>query len=311
MRNEGRGRSARGSDAASSILESQSLRITDFHIHIQPWRQLKPAVMETMRRGKEDRFEFLLALMDDPKMLLRIMDDEGIDRVGMVNYPSPDLMGFTDETNDFAARYAAAEPRRLLPYGGVHPRFSRDVAADVRRLSEMGIRVLKIHPNHQCFPANAYTDGMDALATLYRTCEDVGLPVMIHTGTSIFPGARSKWGNPMEIDDVAIDFPDLPIIMAHGGRPLYMNEAFFILRRHRQVWLDLSGIPPKGMLGYFPRIAELEAQLLWGTDWPSPGVENMRRNIDDFLALPLADSVKRAALETNPERLLPSPATVR
>jgi predicted TIM-barrel fold metal-dependent hydrolase len=263
--------------------------------------------METMRRGKEDRFEFLLALMDDPAMLLRIMDEEGIHRVGMVNYPSPDLMGFTNDTNDFAARYAEADPRRLIPYGGVHPRFAKDPAGEVRRLVDLGVRMLKIHPNHQCFPANAYTDGLDALGTLYRACEEHGLPVMIHTGTSIFPGARSKWGNPMEMDDVAIDFPDLPLVMAHGGRPLYMTEAFFILRRHRRVWLDLSGIPPKGLLGYFPRIAELEAQLLWGTDWPSPGVESMRRNVDDFLALPLPEGLKRAALETNPERLLPTP----
>ena len=110
----------------------------------------------------------------------------------------------------------------------------------------------------------------------------------------------------MEMDDVAIDFPDLPLVMAHGGRPLYMAEAFFILRRHRRVWLDLSGIPPRSLLEYFPRIAELEAQLLWGTDWPSPGVESMRRNVEAFLALPLAESVKRAALETNPEKLLPT-----
>jgi predicted TIM-barrel fold metal-dependent hydrolase len=285
---------------------ARAIRITDVHIHIQPWRQLKPAVMETMRRGKEDRFEFLLALMDDPKMLLRIMDEERIDRVGMVNYPSPDLMGFTNDTNDFAARYAEAAPERLIPYGGVHPRFAKNPAGEVQRLVELGVRVLKIHPNHQCFPANAYTDGLDALAALYRACEDHGLPVMIHTGTSIFPGARSRWGNPMEMDDVAIDFPDLPLVMAHGGRPLYMAEAFFILRRHRRVWLDLSGIPPRGLLEYFPRIAELEAQLLWGTDWPSPGVESMRRNVEDFLALPMAESVKRAALETNPERLLPT-----
>lgn len=283
-------------------------RITDCHIHIQPWRQLKPAVMETMRRGKEDRFEFLLALMDDPKLLLRIMDEDGIDRVGMVNYPSPDLMGFTNDTNDFAARYAEADRRRLIPYGGVHPRFTKDPAFDVRTLMELGVRMLKLHPNHQCFPANAYTDGLDALGEVYRACEEHGLPVMVHTGTSIFPGARSKWGNPMELDDVAIDFPDLPLVMAHGGRPLYMAEAFFILRRHKRVWLDLSGIPPRSLLEYFPRIAELESQLLWGTDWPSPGVESMRRNADAFLALPLPDSVKRAALETNPERLLPTSA---
>ncbi|MDQ4080630.1 MAG: amidohydrolase family protein [Gemmatimonadota bacterium] len=302
-------RGLRSADSPSVIRHSQSpFRITDCHIHIQPWRQLKPAVMETMRRGKEDRFDFLLALMDDPKLLLGIMDEDGIDRVGMVNYPSPDLMGFTTDTNDFSARYAEADRRRLIPYGGVHPRFTKDPRGDVRALAELGVRVLKIHPNHQCFPANAYTDGLDALGEIYRACEAHGLPVMIHTGTSIFPGARSKWGNPMEIDDVAIDFPDLPIIMAHGGRPLYMAEAFFIVRRHKRVWLELSGIPPRSLLEYFPRIAELESQLLWGTDWPSPGVESMRRNVDAFLALSLPDSTKRAALETNPERLLPTRA---
>ena len=302
-------RGLRTADSPSAIRSKQSpFRITDCHIHIQPWRQLKPAVMETMRRGKEDRFDFLLALMDDPKLLLGIMDEDGIDRVGMVNYPSPDLMGFTNDTNDFAARYAEADRRRLIPYGGVHPRFTSDPRDDVRALVELGVRVLKIHPNHQCFPANAYVEGLDALGEIYRACEEHGLPVMIHTGTSIFPGARSKWGNPMELDDVAIDFPDLPIIMAHGGRPLYMAEAFFILRRHKGVWLDLSGIPPRSLLEYFPRIAELESQLLWGTDWPSPGVESMRRNVDAFLGLALPESIKRAALEANPERLLPTPA---
>ena len=299
-------RGMRNAESIQNNAPHSAFRVTDVHIHIQPWRQLKPAVMETMRRGKEDKFDFLMALMDDPKLLLRIMDEEGIHRVGMVNYPSPDLMGFTNDTNDFAARYAEAAPDRLIPYGGVHPRFSKDPTGEVKRLIELGVRMMKIHPNHQCFPANAYTEGLEALSALYKACEDHGLPVMIHTGTSIFPGARSKWGNPMEMDDIAIDFPDLPLVMAHGGRPLYMAEAFFILRRHRRIWLDLSGIPPKNLLTYFPRIAELESQLLWGTDWPSPGVESMRRNVDDFLALPLPEGLKRAALETNPERLLPT-----
>ncbi|HKV51611.1 MAG TPA: amidohydrolase family protein [Gemmatimonadaceae bacterium] len=279
--------------------------VTDFHIHIQPWRQLKPAVMETMRRGKEQHFDFLLALMEDPRMLLSIMDEQGIQRVGMVNYPSPNIMGFSDDTNGFAARYAEADPKRLLPYGGVDPVTTRDAAGGVERLLELGTRVLKLHPPHQAFAANDYTRGLDSLATIYRMCEDRGLPVLVHTGTSIFPGARSKYGNPMELDDVAIDFPDLRLVMAHGGRPLYMKEAFFILRRHRHVWLDLSGIPPRALLEYFPRIEELESQLLWGTDWPSPGVESMRKNVDQFLSLPLTEGVKRAALETNSQRLLP------
>lgn len=280
-------------------------RVTDVHIHIQPWRQLRPAALDVMRRGKEEHFELLLALMDDPKLLLRTMDEDGIARVGMVNYPSPNVMGFTDETNEFAARYAEADPARLLPYGGVDPVTNPDPVRAVEHLLELGIRVLKLHPPHQGFAANDYTRGLDALAKIYMMCEARGLPVLVHTGTSVFPGARSKYGNPMELDDVAIDFPDLRLVMAHGGRPLYMAEAFFILRRHRHVWLDLSGIPPRSLLEYFPRIAELETQLLWGTDWPSPGVSGMARNLEQFLALPLPERVKRATLETNPERLLP------
>ncbi len=280
-------------------------RITDVHIHVQPWRDVKPAVLAALRRGHEAQWDFLLSVMDDPARLLEVLDRAGVWRAGLVNYPAPDVMGFTDTTNTFAARYAQANPERLLPYGGVHPRFTRDAAGDVDRLVELGIRLVKIHPPHQQLPANAYTDGLVALGQIYRRCEERGLPVMIHTGTSIFPGARSKYGNPLELDDVAVDFPDLRIVMAHGGRPLYMAEAFFVLRRHPRVWLDVSGIPPGRLLEYFPRLAEVADRVLWGTDWPSPGVTDLRRNIDQFLALPLSDAHKKAILETNALALLP------
>lgn len=279
--------------------------VTDIHIHIQPWRQLKPAVAEVMRKGKEEYWERLLALMDDPSALLEIMDREGIARVGLINYPSPDVMGFTDETNQFAARYAEAAPDRLLPFGGVHPRFARDPEGQVEELLHMGIRCIKIHPPHQLYPANAYTMGLEALGRIYRRCEERGLPVMVHTGTSVFPGARCKYGRPMELDDVAIDFPDLVILMAHGGRPLWCDEAFFILRRHRNVYLELSGIPPKRLLEYFPRLAELEGRLIWGTDWPSPGVSGMGENLQQFLALPLPESLKEKATRITPMDLFP------
>lgn len=281
------------------------MRINDVHIHVLPWRMLKDAVRETMHSRLSAHWDQLLAVSDDPSALLEILDADGVSRVGMVTDVSPDVMGMTDEANDFTIRYAMAAPGRLLPYGAVDPVTSPDAARSLERLLDMGIRMLKIHPPHMRCAANAYTEGLDALGSLYRRCEDVGLPVMIHTGTSIFPGARSKYGNPMEIDDVAIDFPDLQIVLAHGGRPLYMEEAFFILRRHPKVWLDLSGIPPLRIPEYFPRLDEIAGKVLWGTDWPSPGVSSMRPNIEQFLSLPLAESTKRAAMETNPERLLP------
>lgn len=279
--------------------------ITDVHVHIQPWKQMKPAVMESMRKGKEDHWDFLIAMMEDPKLLLDIMDKSGIWRIGMVNYPSPDLMGFTMDTNTFAARYAEAAPERLMPYGGVHPRFQGDIEGHVDDLVEMGIRCLKIHPSHMLFPANAYTQGLETLGAVYRRCEEKGLPVMVHTGTSIFPGARNKYGNPMELDDVAIDFPKLQLIMSHGGRPLWMEEAFFILRRHRNMCLDVSGIPPLKLLEYFPRLEEIGDRVLWGTDWPSPGVRDLKVNLDQFRTLAMPDTLKDKITRTNPLRIFP------
>jgi hypothetical protein len=283
-------------------------RITDVHIHIQPWDRLKPEVEKVMRRGKEEAYEFLLAVMKDPRMLIDLLDRARIWRVGIINYPSPDLMGFGDESNEFSARYAAHDRERILPYGGVHPRFTKDPEGDVDRLVELGIAALKIHPPHQLYPANAYTEGLEPLARIYGRASEHGLPVMIHTGTSVFPGARSKWGRPMEIDDVAIDFPDLRIVMAHGGRPLWMDEAFFVLRRHPNVWLDLSSIPPRRLLEYFPRLEEIVDRVVWGTDWPGPGVTDLRANLDRFLELPLSDGAKRKITVDNPLRLFPARA---
>ncbi len=285
--------------------ESDVKQITDIHIHIQPWNEMRKELLQTLREAHGKEFDFLMELMSDPALLLEYLDDAGIDRAGLINYPSPDVTGFTEKTNEFSARYAAHHPGRLLPFGGVHPRLTDDPAAAVDRLVDLGIRCLKIHPPHQAYAANAYTEGLHSLADIYRRAEDHGLPVMIHTGTSLFPGARCKFGRPMEIDDVALDFPDLRIIMAHGGRPLWTEEAFFIMRRHRNVWLDLSGIPPVKILSYFPRIEELADRVLWGTDWPSPGVRSPGHNLDQFRKLDLPEHFKEKATIENPMQIFP------
>jgi predicted TIM-barrel fold metal-dependent hydrolase len=129
---------------------------------------------------------------------------------------------------------------------------------------------------------------------------------MIHTGTSVFPAARNKFGDPIFLDDVAVDFPKLKILMAHGGRPIWMTTAFFLLRRHRNVHLDISGIPPKILLKYFPRLEEIAHKTLFGTDWPSPGIPDIKQNLDQFQALPLPEAIKeqilsKTALEMWPE----------
>jgi predicted TIM-barrel fold metal-dependent hydrolase len=260
-------------------------------------------MLEAMTRGRTDLDE-LQRIMRSPEHLLRRLDADGIDRAVLVNYPS-DLMGFSHRVNDYVAEYCRAAPDRLIPMGGVHPRLAEDAAAEVRRAAELGVRALKLHPPHMAVEPNAYLHGLDALRALYEEAERRRLPVMIHTGTSVFPGARSRTGAPIAVDDVAVDFPALTIILAHGGRPLWMEQAFFLVRRFPQVYMDVSSIPPNAVLRYFPRLAEVADKVLYGSDWPAPGVRSMADNLRDFRALDLPAEALTKMLETNARRLFP------
>ena len=269
--------------------------ITDCHIHIQPYEMFKAGPMEVMRKAR-GKFDDIIEYARSPKALLGYLDSVGVERAMLINYVAPEVMGLTAGVNEWVAKYCKENPRRLLSCGSVHPRHTSNVQADMDQLARLGIRMIKIHPPHQLLFANDYLNGVKELEVIYRTAERHRIPVMIHTGTSIFPGARNRYGDPLFLDDVAVDFPDLKILMAHGGRPIWMQTAFFLLRRHRNVYLDISGIPPKLLLQYFPRLQEIASKTLFGTDWPSPGVKDIKQNMDEFRALPLPEPVKEQVL---------------
>jgi len=256
---------------------------------------LKPGALEAFQK-KRANFEQVAEFCRSPKAFLKHLDTIGIDRAVLINYVAPEVMGFTPEVNRFVAEYVKEDPRRLIPCGSLHPRHTTNVLADMEQIIRLGIRMIKIHPPHQLLYPNDYLSGVKELEIIYRAAEANGIPVMVHTGTSIFPGARNKYGDPMYVDDVAVDFPKLKVVMAHGGRPLWMEHAFFLLRRHPNVYLDISGIPPKALLRYFPRLSEIAEKTLFGTDWPGPGVADMKQNLDDFRALPLSREVQEQIL---------------
>jgi predicted TIM-barrel fold metal-dependent hydrolase len=276
-------------------------RIIDIHIHISRLDLLKPAVREVIERDRH--YPLVEKFSTDSKAFLSFLDAAGIERAGVINYVSPDVIGPTAEINDWAVRYCAAAPERLIAFGSVHPHYTSDAGAEVDHLAKMGIGALKLHPAHQLFSPNAYRDGLGPLEAIYERAQALGLPVMIHTGTSLFPGARNLYAQPILADDLGVDFPDLVVILAHGGRPLWMDEAFFLVRRHKNMYMDISGIPPGKLLEYFPRLEEISDKVLFGSDWPGPGIPDLRGNIEAFLALPLSEEARTKILYDNAARL--------
>ncbi|MCZ6691600.1 MAG: amidohydrolase family protein [Planctomycetota bacterium] len=272
--------------------------VTDAHVHVQPWGQLLPQAKSLLRAGRAD-LEEIDRLFRDPEAFLEHIEGQGIRRAALINYVAPEVMGFTEEVNDFISTFCKGRTDRLIPFGGVEPRRDKGQVADSmdRIVGDLGIRGIKLHPPHQLYAANAYSNGeVSGLATVYEKAQEAGIPVMIHTGTSVFPGARSRLGDPMAADDIAVDFRDLKIILAHGGRPIWMETCFFLVRRHPNVYLDISSLPPKRLLDYFPRLEKIASKVLFGTDWPAPGVEGIAKNLEEFRALPLGDEAKTEIL---------------
>ncbi|MCI4330443.1 MAG: amidohydrolase family protein [Thermoplasmata archaeon] len=278
--------------------------ITDCHVHINPlWEMLPHARALLGTSGPGEQIERYL---HDPQLFLNYLDSCGIDRAVLVNYVSPQVVGYTERANEFVAEYVRADPQRLIAVGSVLPSHPNP-GDEVRRLvDELGIRALKIHPPHQLFAPNGYVDGSaPGLRAIYSACEERGIPVIFHTGTSVFPNARNRFGQPMLVEDVAIDFPNLTIVLAHGGRPLWTAEAMFLARRFERVYLELSSVPPAKLLEYFPGLERLAPKLLFGTDWPGPGVKDIGENLRAFQALPVSREVQEAILLDNPERVFP------
>ena len=287
---------------------TQTPGIVDVHVHIQPWHLMHGGALAVMDKGRDEDKALIQRCIQDPGALTAWLDQQGIARVAIINYPAPDVMGFDPSVNEFVARYRDAHPDRFLAFGGIHPKLCRsaDGDAEIRHaLDVLRLDGIKVHPPHQLLAANDHVHGNLVLARLYERCQERRVPVMIHTGTSIFPGARGKYGDPMDADDVAVDFPELRIILAHCGRPLWSETTFHLLRRHPHVYGDVSGIPPHKLLEYFPRAAEVADKLLFGTDWPSPGVRSIAANVAAFRALPLPAPAQAAILWGNAAKLFP------
>ncbi len=279
---------------------------TDVHVHVQPWDTMHPHTRRVIEGGRPD-LELIQRLQADPAALVAWLDSVQIGRVAIINYVAPVIMGFTDAVNAWSATYRDGAQGRVIGFGCIHPPACTDVKDEMKRLlDDLRLDGIKIHPPHQALSPDAYRTGdCPDLAFVYEACAERGVPIMFHTGTSIFPGARSRLGSALVLDDVAVDFPTLKIILAHGGRPLWTDEAFFLLRRHQNCWLDISGIPPKSLLQSFPRLEEIGNRVLFGTDWPSPGVRSLRQNLEDVLALPLPQAVKDGIVRDNALRLFP------
>ena len=166
----------------------------------------------------------------------------------------------------------------LVPIANLNPNFHRDPMAAFEEQLATGAKALKIHPIHGFFFAND-----PRLYPVYEQCQRRGLVVMFHAGTSMFHGCKMRYADPYTFDDVISDFPDLRIVLCHGGRAFWFHIAEFLAKRFDNVYIDVSGLPPARLFEYFPAMGRWNRKFLFGSDFP--GVPGIRKNCDVLASL--------------------------
>jgi predicted TIM-barrel fold metal-dependent hydrolase len=285
------------------MIDVASLIAIDVHVHVEITASGQHSLPDALREGADAYFgaghrmptvHEIAAYYRERHMAAVVFT---VDAEAATSHPAI--------SNEEIAAAAAKHSDVLIPFASIDPAKGAAGPREARRLAEeFGVRGFKFHPNLQGFFPND-----PSAYPLYETIQELGLPAIFHTGqTGIGArvrgggGVRLKYSNPLYLDDVAVDFPDLRIVLAHPSFP-WQDEALAVATHKPNVFIDLSGWSPK----YFPpqlvRYANtlLKDKVLFGSDYP---LLTPDRWLADFDTLDIKPDVKPQILKLNAMRLL-------
>jgi predicted TIM-barrel fold metal-dependent hydrolase len=273
--------------------------IVDAHVHVArlpalklPWELWTGPAADAASAAStyDDQGTVIPAALDE------LFAGQGVDKVMLFCEYSPRVTGI--QAIEDMLPIVEHNPGRFRIVGNVNPHLHYPVEVEVRRQLDLGAVALKVHPVHGNFAPNDRE-----LYPAYAECQARGVPVITHTGPSSFPGASAKFGDPVLMDDVLRDFPDLTVVLAHGGRGWSYEAAGFMALARPNVWLDIAGLPPRKLPEYFSAfdLERIGQKWIFGTDWP--GIPGVARNLDGVRALGLKPETLAGVLGGNAERV--------
>lgn len=279
--------------AGAALLED--LPIVDVHVHV--------ARLETIRIPRErwelpqrDGFD-VRSLYDEtgsavPERLAAYLDGQGVETCLLMAEYSPKVTGI--QAVEDLLPIVRHDPARFGFLAALNPHYHHPLVDELDRQMTLGAKALKIHPVHGGFPADAAE-----LFPVYWECQRREIPVVFHCGTSTFPGADNRFGDPAAMENVARNFPHLTMVLAHGGRGWWYEAAAFMATTRPNVWIDLAGLPPHRLPGYYRShdLERLARRWIFGSDWP--GAPGIRSNAAELASIGLAPDTLRRVLREN------------
>lgn len=228
---------------------------------------------------------------------LRDMDEAGVDKAVIVAIDAETTTGFK-VSNELVAEIVAQHPDRFIGFAGVDPHKGLLAIGELEHaIRDLGLRGLKfIHHLLELCPNDP------KMYPIYAKAQELEIPVLFHTGNQFHSGTKLKYCLPIYLDEVAVDFPNLKIIMAHFGFP-WVGEAIAIIQRNPNVYFNIAGWAPRHLPEMLIRYMDsvISHKALFGSDFP---LISRKRIIQELKDLPLKEETRRRLLTENPKRLL-------
>jgi uncharacterized protein len=269
--------------------------VVDFHTH--PWRpaELAPATADFIRsispavHSHGDR-------LTDIAFAAAQLRAQGVDHAVLLPEHCPATSG--NVRTDTVLELAQQSDGFFLPFASVDPASDDDPAELLESYIAAGARGLKLYPSYQFYYPNE-----PFVYPLYEICAAHRIPVLLHIGSSVIPGTRLKYCDPIHLDDVAVDFPGLAVVMAHGGRGYWYDACAFLASHHANFYIDVAGLIPGKLRQYFPDLDRLARKMVFGSDWPAMP-RSVEANVAAIQELGLDDAVLDIMMQKNARRLL-------
>lgn len=269
-------------------------KIIDFHIHIGRKEDWLPWVNEYFKEINQYLFQYFDEIMT-PDGIEKYLNDQGVTYAIILAEYSPNVTGVV--TNEYIYNFCKGK-KQFIPFASINPNSTKHPEKILEKcVQKMGFKGLKLYPPYQHFFPNK-----KELYPLYEKLLEFDIPVMFHTGSSIYKNSKLKYGDPLLLDEVAADFPDLNIVMAHGGRGFWYDRAFFLSRLHKNLYIEISGLPPQKLLQYYPDFKKNTDKIIFGSDWP--GIKSIRNNIETLCNIPLNENTLKKILYQNAKKIL-------
>ena len=273
--------------------------VVDFHIHPIHYDKLYvESTLNWIRELHADKdWDLFYETYADPDFFQNFLHENGVDYGVIMADLCPAVTGIC--SNEYVLGFCQGRDS-LLPFASINPYLTVHTGRELKRLVGEGFRGVKLYPTYQHFFADDRS-----LYPLYACAETLQVPLMVHTGSSVFRGAKLKYGDPLRLDEVAVDFPDLNIILVHSGRGCWYEQAFLMTKLHDNVFMEVAGLPPQKLPEYFPELERVTDKVIFGSDWP--GILDLKGNIEAIRLLPLTEKAKTDILGGNAAKLLDLP----